>query len=136
MTESLRLGKTSKISTTLFTTSPCPQVLHPCHRCSLCSNPVELSSELLILSSLTCQPRCVLNAKTRKDSLFLSYKKEISPRVRKITLFAWLVPATFLHMGLAARAASDAKTILIPTLKNAPKQPKDNTSPLRTMARA
>lgn len=84
------------------------------------ANPVELSSQVLTPSSLTCQPRCILNAKTIEASLFLSYGKEISPRLKKITLFAWLVPAMFLCMGLAAQAASDAKTILIITLKKTP----------------
>lgn len=102
----------------MFTTTSCLQVPHPCHRCSL-SNPVDLSSEVLTPSSLTCQPRCVLNAKTIKASLFFSYGKEISPRPKK-SLFAWLVPAMFLCMGLAAWAASDAKTILITTPKKKP----------------
>ena len=34
-----------------------------------------------------------------------------------ITLFAWLVSAMFLCLGLAARAPSDAKIVLTTTLK-------------------
>lgn len=121
----------------MFTTTSCLQVPHPCHRCSL-SNPVDLSSEVLTPSSLTCQPRCVLNAKTIKASLFFSYGKEISPRPKKITVCLACASNVSVHgPGSLSSKWCQNNFDHYPWKKTQQNnQTKDNISPLRTMARA
>lgn len=67
----------------MFTTSPCPQVLHPCHRCSLCSSLVELSSELLILSPWPVSPGVFWMPRQEKILYFSPTRRRFLPGSEK-----------------------------------------------------